>query len=56
MLPWDHTQTIMRSEHRNPEDFDPQTLKKVTLNKEEGIKAITTKQWNKTSTETERLF
>ncbi len=51
MLPWDQTQTIIRSGHRNPEDFDPQTIKTITLNKEEGIQAITAKPWNKESTE-----
>ena len=51
MLPWDQTQTIIRSGHRNPEDFDPQTLKTITLSEEEGIQAITGKAWNNESTE-----
>jgi hypothetical protein len=47
MLPWDQTQTIIRSGHTNPEDFDPETLKTITLSEEEGIQAITAKPWNK---------
>ena len=50
-MPWDQTQTIIRSGHRNPEDFDPQTLKTITLSEEEGIQAITGKAWNNESTE-----
>jgi hypothetical protein len=51
-LPWDQTQKYVRSGHNNPEDFDPETLKTITLNEEEEIKAITGKPWNKQSTET----
>ncbi len=51
MLPWDQTQTIIRSGHRNPEDFNLQTLKTITLSEEEGIPAITAKPLNKESTE-----
>ena len=50
-MPWDQTQTIIRSGHRNPEDFDPETLKTITLSEEEGIQAIIAKPWNKTTTE-----
>ncbi|MCW4016821.1 MAG: hypothetical protein NWF06_10660 [Candidatus Bathyarchaeota archaeon] len=50
-MPWDQTQTVIRSGHNNPEDFDPETLKTITLNQEEGIQAITAKQWNKEATE-----
>jgi hypothetical protein len=45
-LPWDQTENYIRSGHRNPEDFDPETLKTITLNEEEGIQAITAKPWN----------
>jgi hypothetical protein len=34
-----------------PEEFDPETLKTITLSQEEGIKAIIAKPWNKQSTE-----
>jgi hypothetical protein len=50
-LPWDQTQDYIRSGHRNPEDFDPETLKTIALSEEEGIQAITGKQWNQQSTE-----
>jgi hypothetical protein len=42
-FPWDHTQTHIHSGHKNPEDFDPKTVKTVTLNQEEGIQAVTGK-------------
>jgi len=45
-LPWDQTENYIRSGHRKPEDFNPETLKTITLSQEEGIKAITAKPWN----------
>jgi hypothetical protein len=50
-LPWDQTENYIRSGHRNPDDFDPETLKTITLSEEEGIKAITAKPWSSQSTE-----
>ena len=50
-MPWDQTQNIIRSGHRNPENFDPETLKTITLNEQEGIQAITAKPWKKQTTE-----
>ncbi len=50
-LPWDQTENYIRSGHRNPEIFDPETLKTITLSEEEGIKAIIAKPWNSQSTE-----
>ncbi len=50
-LPWDETQTLIRSGHRNPEDFNPESLRTITLSEEEGIQAIIGKPWNKTTTE-----
>jgi hypothetical protein len=50
-LPWDQTQNHIRSGHRNPEEFDPETLKTITLNPEQGIQAVTAKPWNKQTTE-----
>jgi hypothetical protein len=50
-LPWKQTQTYIVSGHKNPEDFDPKTLKTVNLNQEEGIQAITAKPWDKETTE-----
>jgi hypothetical protein len=48
---WDQTQNLIRSGHRNPEDFDPETLKTITLSEEEEIQAIIAKSWNQQSTE-----
>jgi hypothetical protein len=42
---------FIRSGHRNPEDFNPETLKTITLSQEEGIQTITGKPWNQQSTE-----
>jgi hypothetical protein len=50
-LPWDQTQALIRSGHRNPEDFDPESLRTITLSEEEGIQAIIGKPWNKQTTE-----
>ena len=50
-MPWDQTQNFIRSGHKKPEDYDPETLKTITLSEEEGIQAITAKPWNKQSTE-----
>lgn len=50
-MPWDQTEQYIRSGHRNPEDFDPETLKTVILSEEEGIKAVTAKPWNQQATE-----
>jgi hypothetical protein len=50
-LPWDQTQNFIRSGHRKPEEFDPETLKTITFSEEEGIQAIIAKPWNKQSTE-----
>jgi hypothetical protein len=50
-LPWEQTQTHIHSGHKNPEDFDPKTVKTVTLNQEEGIKAITGNPKNSQTTQ-----
>lgn len=50
-MPWKQTQTYIVSGHSNPENFYPETLKTKTLNQEEGIQAITAKQWDKETTE-----
>jgi len=38
-VPWETDQDI-RSGHRNPEDFQPDSLRTITISEEEGIKAI----------------
>ena len=39
-MPWENTEQYIRSGHRNPEEFQKDTLKTITLNEKEGIKAI----------------
>ena len=50
-MPWDETQQYIRSGHKTSDDFDPQTLKLITLNQDEGIHAITEKVWGQQTTE-----
>ncbi|PVX24519.1 MAG: hypothetical protein CW691_07325 [Candidatus Bathyarchaeum sp.] len=50
-MPWEQTQKFIRSGHTNPEDFDSETFKTITLNEEEGIQAITGKPLDKEATE-----
>ena len=39
-MPWENTEQHIRSGHRDPEEFQKDTFKTVTLNEKEGIKAI----------------
>src|SRR3972149_2406353 len=39
-MPWENTEQYIRSGHRDPEEFQKDTLKTITLNEKEGIKAI----------------
>lgn len=39
-LPWDETEQYIRSGHRSPEEFEPESLRTVVLSEEEGIKAV----------------
>ena len=39
-MPWENTEQYIRSGHRDPEEFQTDTLKTITLNEKEGIKAI----------------
>ena len=39
-MPWENTEQFIRSGHRDPEEFQTDTLKTITLNENEGIKAI----------------
>jgi hypothetical protein len=39
-MPWENGEEIIRSGHKNPETFQQDTLKTVTLSEEEGIQAI----------------
>lgn len=50
-MPWEQTQTHIRSGHNSPEDFEQETFKTVTLNEEEGIQAVTAKPKDKETSE-----
>jgi hypothetical protein len=50
-IPWEETDQYIRSGHRNPEDFEPDSLRTITLSEEEGIKAIIGKPKGKDTTE-----
>ncbi len=39
-MPWENTEQYIRSGHRDPDKFQKDTLKTITLNEKEGIKAI----------------
>jgi hypothetical protein len=39
-MPWENTEKYIRSGHRDAEEFQQDTLKTITLNEEEGIKAV----------------
>ncbi|MEM3697613.1 MAG: hypothetical protein QXQ94_08975 [Candidatus Bathyarchaeia archaeon] len=39
-LPWEETDQYIRSGHRNPDDFDPDSFRTITLSEDEGIKAV----------------
>jgi hypothetical protein len=50
-MPWEDTEQFIRSGHRSPEEFQPDTLKTVTLSQEEGIQAVVGKPKGKNATE-----
>jgi len=50
-LPWEETQDFIRSGHRNPEEFEPDSLRTITLSEEEGIQAVIGKPKGKKTTE-----
>jgi len=39
-LVWEETDEYIRSGHRNPDDFKPDSLRTITVSEEEGIKAV----------------
>jgi len=39
-LPWEMTDRHIRSGHRSPEEFKPDSLRTITISEEEGIKAV----------------
>jgi len=50
-MPWEITDKYIRSGHRNPEEFQPETMRTVTLSEEEGIKAVIGKPKDKETME-----
>ena len=50
-IPWEETDQYIRSGHRNPEDFEQDSMRTITLSEEEGIKAIIGKPKGKDTTE-----
>jgi hypothetical protein len=50
-IPWETTEQYIRSGHRDPSEFQPNSLRTITLSKEEGIKAVIGKPKGKDTTE-----
>jgi len=52
-LPWEENDQYIRSGHRSPEEFQPNSLRTIALSEEEGIKAVIGKPLGKHTTEVE---
>ncbi len=50
-LPWEETQDYIRSGHRDPEEFESDSLRTIWVSEEEGIKAVIGKPKGETATE-----
>jgi hypothetical protein len=50
-LPWEETEVYIRSGHRNPEEFQPGSLRTIVLSEDEGIRAIVGKPKGKNTAE-----
>jgi hypothetical protein len=50
-LPWEIGQNYIRSGHRSPEEFEPESLRTIVLSEAEGVKAILGKPKGKDTTE-----
>lgn len=50
-MPWEETQEFIRSGHRNPEEFEADSLRTITLSEEEGIQAVIGKPKDQKTTE-----
>jgi hypothetical protein len=50
-LPWEETEVYIRSGHRNPEEFQPNSLRTIVLSENEGVKAVAGKPKGKDTTE-----
>ena len=50
-LPWEETDQYIRSGHRSPHDFEPDSFRTITLSEDEGLKAIVGKPKGKDTME-----
>jgi len=50
-MPWEQTDEFIRSGHRSPDDFQPDSLRTITISEEEGIKAVIGKPKGQDTTE-----
>jgi len=50
-LPWEEGADYIRSGHRNPDEFEKDSLRTITLSEEEGIKAVIGKPKGQDTTE-----
>ena len=50
-LPWEETEEFIRSGHRDPSEFEPDSLRTIWISEKEGIKAVIGKPKGKTTTE-----
>jgi len=48
---WEETEEFIRSGHRSPDDFQPDSLRTITISEEEGIKAVIGKPKGQDTTE-----
>ena len=49
--PWEETDQYIRSGHRSPEDFEPDSFRTITISEDEGIKAVVGKPKGKETME-----
>jgi hypothetical protein len=50
-MPWENTEQFIRSGHKSPEEFQPNTLKTIILNEKDGVEAIVGKPVGKDTME-----
>lgn len=50
-LPWEESEEFIRSGHRDPSEFKPDSLRTIWISEKEGIKAVIGKPKDKTTTE-----
>jgi len=50
-LPWEETEKFVRSGHRDPSEFEPDSLRTIWISEKEGIKAVIGKPKDETTTQ-----